>query len=360
MHGRPASDTGNEAMGRLSVREFRPGDLQAAAELLAASQARVQAAGPPSLKLGERFLEAAGCRAVIEQLVASPRASAVVAEEKGRLRGFLAGERQLFAPEDFASIYAEPRSTNVPLHGHAIADGADPQLLYEAMYAGVARGWIADGFFVHNVAVSALDRAVVEAWSVLGFGRKSMCAVRPTTPLERDVERAVTITIDEIRGRDDEVLETFHRRLMTYQTGAPMFWPYTGESDARVRAVRRDALVSGQGFAYVARDNFGRPLGSLLFVPSVFLSPLLVCENMVYLWEGYVEEDRRAAGVGSTLLDHALACLAERGIRWCALHFVSGNPRGGRFWPSKGFLPVEAVMHRHVDERIAWAQGFPS
>jgi GNAT superfamily N-acetyltransferase len=347
-------------VGRLNVREFRAADLHAAAELLAASQARAQAAGPPSLRLGERFLEAAGCLTVIEQLVESPRASAVVAEENGRIRGFLAGERQLFAPEDFASIYAEPRSTNVPLHGHAIADGADPQRLYEAMYAGVARGWIADGFFVHNIALSALDHPVLEAWSALGFGRKSMCAIRPTTPLEKEVERAITITVDEIRGRDDDVLETFHRRLMTYQTGPPMFWPYTGESDARVRAVRRDALVSGQGFAYVARDSFGRPLGSLLFVPSVFLSPLLVCENMVYLWEGYVEEDRRTAGVGSTLLDHALACLAERGIKWCALHFVSGNPRGGRFWPSKGFLPVEAVMHRHVDERIAWATGFPS
>jgi GNAT superfamily N-acetyltransferase len=228
------------------------------------------------------------------------------------------------------------------------------------MYALLAAPWVDDGFFVHNVAVSALDRHAMEAWNVLGFGRKSMCAVRSTEPLTIPAKDGPSVEIEEIRGRDEDVLELFHQRLMTYQTGAPMFWPYTGESDARVRAVRRDALVSGQGFAYVARGVGGKPLGSLLFVPSVFLSPLLVCENMVYLWEGYVEEEARAEGVGSTLLDHALACLAERGIKWCALHFVSGNPRGGRFWPSKGFLPVEAVMHRHVDERVAWAKGFPS
>ncbi len=345
---------------KVNVREFRPGDVQAAAELLAAAHGRAQAAGPGGLRLGERYLGAAGCRNVLEQLVASPRATSVVAEVRGRLLGFLAGERQLFAPEDFASIYAEPRSTNVPLHGHAVAADVDVEAVYEAMYGALASGWVADGFFIHNVAVSALDRAVADAWGLLGFGRKSVCSVRPTTRLETRPRAVAGVTIEEIRGRDDEVLETFHRHLMTFQTASPMFWPYTGESDARVRGVRRDALVSGQGFAYVARGKAGEALGSLLFVPSVFLSPLLVCEKMVYLWEGFVEESHRAVGVGSMLLDHALDCLHARGVQWCALHFVSGNPRGGRFWPSKGFVAVEYVLHRHVDERVAWARGFAS
>lgn len=331
--------------------------------MLASAQARAKAEGPDGMCLGERFLEPAGCRSLIEQLVASPRATALVAEEHGRLRGFLGGERQLFAPEDFASIYAEPRSTNVPLHGHAVAADTDVQFTYEVLYAALARRWVADGFFIHNIAVRALDRAAIEAWALLGFGRKSVCAVRPTEGLaaeSADATGPVDFTIEEIRGRDDEVLETFHRRLMTFQTEAPMFWPYTGESDARVRSVRRDALLSGQGFAYIARDRAGKALGSLLFVPSAFLSPLLVCEKMVYLWEGYVDGDHRSSGVGSALLDRAMTSLAERGVKWCALHFVSGNPRGGRFWPSKGFASVEIVMHRHIDERVAWAKGFRS
>ena len=312
------------------------------------------------LRLGSRYLDPGACRTAIEQLVAAPRATSIVADSGGRAIGFLCGERQLFAPEDFASIYAEPRSTNVPLHGHAVDTDADVESVYEAMYAALAARWVADGFFIHNVAVSALDPGVVDAWTPLGFGRKSVCAVRPTARLEHDACAIVGVTIEEIRGRDDEALETFHRRLMTYQTAAPMFWPYTGESDARVRSVRRDALLSGQGFAYVARSRGGEVLGSLLFVPSVFLSPLLVCEKMIYLWEGFVEEGHRASGVGSMLLDHAMARLKDRGIEWCALHFVSGNPRGGHFWPSKGFNPVEYVLHRHVDERVAWARGFAS
>ena len=347
-----------QATGKLEVRTFRPGDVAAAADLLAAAQRRAQAECPPGLLLGVRYSEPSACRAAIEQLVAAPRATAVVAESGGKLRGYLCGEKQLFAPEDFASIYAEPRSTNVPLHGHAVDGGGDAESIYEAMYAALATVWVGDGFFIHNVAVSSLDPGIVGAWTPLGFGRKSVCAVRPTVRLESDASPVAGVTIEEIRGRDDEALETFHRHLMTYQTSAPMFWPYTGESDTRVRGVRRDALVSGQGFAYVARSRGGEALGSLLFVPSVFLSPLLVCEKMIYLWEGFVEEGHRAAGVGSMLLDHAMIKLKERDIQWCALHFVSGNPRGGHFWLAKGFRPVEYVLHRHVDERVAWARGF--
>jgi GNAT superfamily N-acetyltransferase len=346
-------------VSRLTVRTFRPADLDAAAAILAAAHARARAAGPVGLSLGERFLSMPACRALLEKIVSSPRANSVVVESGGRVRGYLAGERQLFAPEDFASIYAEPRSAAVLLQGHAVSADIDAGAAYEAMYARVAEDWVAAGFFAHNVSVSALDRTAVDAWVNLGFGRKSVCAVRPTAEVVPDPTPLADISIEEIRGRDDEVLDTFHRRLMMFQTGPPMFWPYTGEADAKVRSVRRDAMLGGQGFAYVARLG-GAPLGSLLFVPAVFLSPLLVCERMVYLWEGFVDETRRAAGVGSMLLAHAMSELRNRGIDWCALHYVSGNPRGGRFWPSKGFVAVEATLHRRVDERVAWAKGTPS
>lgn len=350
-------------MGKVQVRGFgAEADVIAAAELLAASHGRVQSSGPAGLLLGLRFLAPSGCRVMLEQLLVSPRAKGVVAVVDGRVSGFLIGERQLFAPEDFASIYAEPRSGNIPLHGHAVSIDADASMLYEAMYAALAADWATDGFFVHTVAVSAMDRTALDAWATLGFGRKSVCAVRPTVPLvgSTTAPDPAGLVIDTIRGHDDDVLEMFHRRLMSFQTRAPMFWPYTGESDAKVRAVRRDAMLSGQGFAFVAHEEGGPPLGSLLFVPSVFLSPLLVCDKMVYLWEGYVEEATRGTGVGSRLLDHAMRFLQKRDVQWCALHYVAGNPRGGRFWPSKGFLPVEYVLRRHVDERVAWAKGFAS
>lgn len=346
------------ATDRLRVREFQAADLAAASELLASAHGRAQSAAPGGLLMGIRFLTPSGCRGSLEQLLASPRATAVVAEAGGRVCGFLIGERQLFAPEDFASIYAEPRSASIPLHGHALAADADASLVYEAMYGTLAKAWAADGFFVHTVAVSAFDRAGAEAWAMLGFGRKSICAVRPTVRLADAAAPLDGVTVEEIRGRDDDLLETFHRRLMTFQTGAPMFWPYTGESDARVRAVRRDAMLSGQGFAYVARDADGEALGAMLFVPSVFLSPLLVCDKMVYLWEGFVDEGSRSGGVGTMLLDHAMQELQADDVQWCALHYIAGNPRGGRFWPAKGFLPVELVLRRHLDERVSWARGF--
>jgi GNAT superfamily N-acetyltransferase len=279
-----------------------------------------------------------------------------VAEIDGRICGFLVGERLLFAPEDFAAIYAEPRSISIPLHCHGVADGVAPGPVYEALYAFLGQRWIADGFFVHNVSISCLDADVVSAWVNLGFGRKSVCALRSTGPLRPAPPAPDGLFIDDVRGRDEQVLETFHQRLMTFQTGAPMFWPYNGEPDAKVRAMRIEALTSGQGVAFIARRG-GEPVGSMLFVPAVFLSPLLVCERMVYLWEAFMDPDSRSEGVGSALLDHALAMLRRRSIEWCTLHFVSGNPRGGPFWQSRGFVPIESTMRRQVDERVSWARG---
>lgn len=306
--------------------------------------------------LGPTFCDAESCRGFVESAMASHRADGAVAEIDGRMCGFLIGERLLFAPEDFAAIYAEPRSISVPLHCHGVDEGVDAAEVYEALYAFLSRRWIEEGFFVHNVSISWLDRPVIDAWVQLGFGRKSVCALRSTAPLEPPPGRLEGLFIDEVRGHDDDVLEMFHQRLMTFQTGSPMFWPYNGEPDAKVRAIRVDALSSGQGVAFVARRG-GQPIGSMLFVPAVFLSPLLVCERMMYLWEGYMESDSRSGGVGTVLLDHALSLLRKRGIQWCSLHFVSGNPRGGPFWQSRGFVPVEATMRRQVDERVAWARG---
>jgi len=214
---------GQTAVATLRIRSFRSNDLDAAAELLAASHARVLAAAPPGLAIGEPFTGPSACRGLIDQVLASPRASAVVAETGGRVCAYLIGERQTFAPEDFASIYAEPRSVMVPLQGHAVAEQVDARDAIEAMYAALATKWIAAGFFVHNVSVSALDRALLEAWAWLGFGRKSMCAVRPTARVGRDSLPLQDVTIEEIHGRDDEALEEFHRRLMVFQTGSPMF-----------------------------------------------------------------------------------------------------------------------------------------
>lgn len=343
-------------MARLQVREFLASDIDAAGDVLRAAHIRAQAFLPAGAVLGSRFFDARACRALVEACASSPRMRGAVALDGKGVCGYLLGEKQLFGPQEFASIYAEPRSIGMPLQAHAVADGADAAGVYEALYAFLARDWVAEGFFVHNVAVAALDGATVEAWSRLGFGHKSVCAVRQVQPLVPKPRPVKDLVFEEIRGRDDDLLETFHRRLMTFQVGAPMFWPYSGEADAKVRGIRAEALSSGQGVAFIARRG-GEPLGSMLFVPAVFLSPLLVCERMAYLWEGYVEEGDRGAGVGSVLLNHAFDRLRRDGVEWCSLHFVSGNPRGGHFWPSRGFVSVELAMKRHVDERVTWARS---
>ncbi len=344
----------------MKIRRFQDSDIDQAAGLLARAQIRYRSLAPDPQMLAACFEEPEACRPLIERLFAGSRTRGAAAESDGRLTGFLLGEKQLFGPTEFGSIYAEPHSVGMPLHGHAIAEDADPHAVYPRLYGELAEHWVDEGFFVHTVGIPSMVADVEDAWLGTGFGRKSVCAVR-----EVDSDPAVLVSqggrrddvcVERLVDADDEIMETFHRDLMTYQTAAPMFWPYDGEQDANVRNVRRALLENGDGFCFAARVE-GEPAGSMLFTTPVFLSPLLVPETMLYLWEGYVAPSHRSSGVGAALLASSLDLLRERGHRWCALHFVSGNILGGSFWLRNGFKPVEHTLRRHVDERVAWARG---
>lgn len=340
----------------LRVRSFEASDLAACAALLAHSHAQAcerEALGPARNKV---YADPRACLELLERFFGSGRADVLVAETGGRVVGYLAGERQMFSPVEFASIYAEPRSISIPLHGHAVSDTVDAVEAYTELYARAAAGWVSAGMFIHNTAVSVDDVGALEAFSFLGFARKSVCAVRSTwdavdTPVASD-----TIRIARIGSEDEALMERFHRELMTYQTGSPMFWPYNGEADGAVAELRGKLIESRQGVCFAAWVD-DAPVGMILLAPALFLSPLLSSVETAYLWEGYLDSRARSKGVGTQLLARALVALRTQGHRWCALHFVAGNPLGSRFWQGHGFAACEYTMCRHVDGRVSWARG---
>ena len=339
----------------MRVRPYQTSDLGAVAGLVADRQRRLAAGGGGS-GFDARFTGRAAATTLVERVVAEGRAEAAVAEAGGSVVGFLAGVRQLFAPEDFASIYAEPRSISVPLHGHAVADGVPAEDVYTALYRGLSERWVARGFYAHTVGVAEADADARESWFRLGFGIKSTCAVRAVAAEGVAAPAPDGYRFERTGGADDAVADAAHRDLMTYQTGAPMFWPFNGEQDARVTEARRGLFDAGDACCFVARSG-GDVAGSLVFTRPVFLSPLVAPDASTYLWEAFLQPRHRSSGVGARLLEFALAELATEGVRWCSLHYVAGNYLGGPFWRRAGFDAVERTLRRHVDERIAWATG---
>jgi GNAT superfamily N-acetyltransferase len=340
----------------LRVRSFEAADLAACAALLAhrhSVDCAREGLGPAR---NPAYADPRACLEMLERFFGSGRADVVVAESGGRVVGFLAGDRQMFSPAEFASIYAEPRSISIPLHGHAVADTVDATEAYTEMYAPLATRWVTAGMFSHNAGVSADDERMLEAFYFLGFARKSVCAVRSTwDPVDAPPEDG-GVRVARVSNEDEALMERFHRDLMTYQTRSPMFWPYSGEADPAVADLRTKLVESRQGLCFAAWID-DAPVGMMLLAPALFLSPLLSSVEMAYLWEGFLDPGARSKGVGSTLLARALVALRTQGHRWCALHFVAGNPLGARFWQGHGFVPCEYTMRRQVDERISWARG---
>jgi GNAT superfamily N-acetyltransferase len=335
----------------LILRNARPADTAACAALLARDQSRaLRESGRNS-----RFVDPRACVELLDRLFSDRRSDVVVAERNGRLVGYLAGERQMFAPEEFASIYAEARSVVIPLHGHRVAEGEDPAEVYTELYGAVSGRWVERGMFTHTIGLAAEDREGIEAWSWLGFGHKSVCAIRETAEPVL-VRGGPDVRVEQAGNEDDDLIEGFHRRLMTYQTGAPMFWPYNGEPDPAVREIRHKLLESGQAGCFLGWAG-GEPAGMMLATPGIFVSPLLAGSDTSYLWEGFVDPEARASGVGALLLSRLMDWLRSRGQTRCALHFVAGNRLGRRFWLGNGFRPVELMLHRRIDDRVAWARG---
>jgi GNAT superfamily N-acetyltransferase len=92
------------------------------------------------------------------------------------------------------------------------------------------------------------------------------------------------------------------------------------------------------------------------FMGPFWLSPMLVPEKTVYLYQGVVSESARRGGLGRAILARGIDWAREQGYEHVALHFASPNVSGARFWQSNGFDPIEHRMSRHIDERIAWAK----
>jgi GNAT superfamily N-acetyltransferase len=339
-------------MPRLTVRDFEPGDLEAAAALLAARQKRERVRIPA---LAAALESPGACLQLLDPLLRGSRKMGVVALAEGAIVGFLFGEKMTLAPTDFAAMFFAPHSISMPLHGHAVAESSDPTEVYRALYGELAGRWVRNGFFVHMTHITPADPAVQEAWVSLGFGRGNTCAVRDTSPVVG--AEPAKVEIHQASGEDLGVIMALNDSLYAFHSESPIFWPFLEEPKAAEREYQRGILAHPANAHFVAYDG-GEPVGMQTFMRPGFIPDGVEQDRNVYLYQGVVEKDARSGGIGTALLSHSMDWAREQGHDKCTLHFASANPSGAPFWLGHGFRPVEYAMIRHVDERVAWANGW--
>lgn len=339
-------------MARLTVRDFESGDLEPAAVLLAARQKRYRLRLPV---LAAALESPAVCARLLDSLLRSSRSMGVVALNGETLVGFLFGEKMTLAPTDFAAMFFAPHSISMPIHGHAVAEGADPMAVYRALYGELAGRWVRNGFFVHMGHITPGDAELQEAWVALGFGRGNTCAVRDTSPVTGAVPAKVEI--HQASAEDLAVVMALNDSLFAYHSQSPIFWPFLEEPKSAEREYQRSILADPSNAHFIAYEA-GQPVGMQTFMRPGFTPDTVEQVGNVYLYQGVVEQDARSGGIGTALLSHSMDWARTQELDKCTLHFASANPSGAPFWLGHGFVPVEYAMTRHVDERVAWANGW--
>lgn len=281
--------------------------------------------------LPARYERSETISAMLQPLVGA--GNGVVSLRAGRLVGFLAGS---VLPELLGrrSLYSPEWANGAELE--------ESRFLYEEMYRHAAASWVADGCFVHAISMLGHDRQGIEGWHWLGFGLAAIDALRDLTPVEG---AGATAQLRQAGAEDAAAAVPLFRGLERHLAGAPAFWIHKLQEP-------REWLSRPGRALWLAYDQ-GMAVGCLGAGPDYEGGcQVLQDEGTVSVELAFTHEAARGRGIGSTLLNQALAWAREKGYQRCAVDFESMNVLASRFW-TRWFDPICFSLIRRIDERVA-------
>jgi GNAT superfamily N-acetyltransferase len=315
----------------MKIASLQPKHLEAAGALVAASDATLRSQVPC---LPAKYEDAGTISRMLHDL---SEAGGVVALHGGELVGFLTG---FVLPE-----YLGRRSFYSP----EWANGAEPgnsRQIYEEMYQQVAAHWIADGCAVHAVTLMTHNREGIEGWQWLGFGLAAVDGVRDLTPVP-----GVPTNLDVRQAglQDAGELTSLGRALEQHMAAPPVFWIHETQDFV-------EWLQQPEHVAWLAYDG-EEAVGCLgLELGHGDECEIVQDEDTARISMAYTRRGARCRGIGTALLDQALAWARARGCRRCAVDWEPMNPPANRFW-TRWFDPVCYSLVRWIDGRILARSG---
>jgi PhnO protein len=316
---------------------FGPQHVDAAAALLARRQERLREVRP---ELPAAFTSPASCRPLLETLLATEGAHGTAALVDGELAAFLLGYPR------HEPIWG--RAAWSPGEGQAYDAAIGPELMRD-LYAAWSAHFVDRGFFRQYVHAAADDPAVLDTWFTTGFGKMqahavrgldlappadSPFAVRRVTPDDLDRIEPLMALISTALVRPPAYAITLPERYDTYRED------YAGE------------LVDPGGHYWLAEED-GRVVGLVGF--SAAEPGPMVPDGAWELGDAKTAPEARGRGVARALLAAGFAEARAAGASHCITDWRTAAPPTHRSWTALGFRPTHFRLHRHIDERIAWA-----
>jgi GNAT superfamily N-acetyltransferase len=312
-------------------------DLDAASELLAARQRRLRGARP---SLPVAYDDPAACRPLIEALLQVDGAFGLLGTLDGAPFGFLLGHPR------HEPIWG--RAAWSPIEGSALADGADPELIRD-LYAAWSLHFVREGFFRQYVHAAVDEPQLMTAWVRTGFGQMQAHAMRDLT-LVADPPKGVTVRRAEVPDIDriEPLLPLVALALMR----PPAYAISLPEGIRSYRATWEEELGEPGARHWLAeQDGHGLAMASLYEADPGPLVP----DGAVELAVAMTLPAERGRGLMRALLAAAFAEAQQAGATSCVTDWRTASLPTHRSWTALGFSPTHYRLHRHIDERIAWA-----
>ncbi|MDQ2853567.1 MAG: GNAT family N-acetyltransferase [Chloroflexota bacterium] len=323
------------------ISPFTADHLDAAAALLAERQVRLRAIRP---ELPAAFMEADRCRPLLSGLLDRDEAHGVVATREQGMAGFLIGYPR------YEPIWG--RACWSPIEGQAHDPLLGPDLMRD-LYAAWSRHFVDDGFFRQYVHAPADDPALLDTWFLTGFGKMQAHALRdlnlePPADPPFITRRATPGDLDRI-GPLMDLIATQLVRSPAYAIALP-------EVLATYRAEYASDLKDPAAYYWLAEEN-----GAAIGLQGLYKAEPgpMVPDGAWELADAKTAPEARGHGVARALLAAAFAEARSAGASHCVTDWRTASLASHRSWMAIGFKPTHFRLHRHIDERIAWAGGPP-
>jgi ribosomal protein S18 acetylase RimI-like enzyme len=137
--------------------------------------------------------------------------------------------------------------------------------------------------------------------------------------------------------------------LMEFHAKLDPIWSRTPDAETNFGAWVRERLASDTGFTLLAEVD-GKPVGYLLAVVGQ-LPPVFSTRDRGEICDLAVTASARRQGVGTRLVDEAIARFSALGLSRVELSAASCNSVSQAFWREAGFEPllVRMVKVSHPD-----------
>jgi GNAT superfamily N-acetyltransferase len=258
----------------------------------------------------------------------------VAARRDGRLAGYV-----LWRP--LAACLGQPAAYSPEWANGALPE--DSARIYAAMYAAIAGEWVGGGRTCHLIGLLAHDADAIGAWHRLGFGMVAADAARDLSPVNAGDAR---VSIRRA-GVDDQAACVSLDRALQRHLAAPPTCLYIEDAEAGAAQV-----LGGPAHAVWVAERAEKAVAYLRIGPATEDACTIIRDpGTASITGAYTLPEVRGAGVGSALLDRALAWAREEGYARCTVDYEPMNVPGARFW-RRYFAPVVYALARHIDVRV--------